>query len=140
MTPLQLIIDTMLPGDPSLGMPSASEIGVDTCLKQKGLECLVNDFITMVDEVSAQKHGHCLGQLQPEQRLQVINACKLVNVRLFSEMLSQLLRAYYTNPRVLVAVGAGSVPPFPGGNALGSDDWSVLEPVFLRGPIYREVS
>lgn len=139
MTPLHLIIDTLLPGDPDLGMPSASQIDFDTFLSQKNLVSLAHDFVGMVDELCVQKQSLGFEHLSPEQRLQMINACKLVDVRMFTEMVSQLLRAYYTAPCVLIAIGAGSVPPFPEGHALGADDWTLLEPVYLRGPIYREV-
>lgn len=138
MTPLHLIIDTLLPGDHDLGMPSASQIDFDTFLEQKNLVTLAHDFVDMVDELCVQKHSLGFEHLPPEQRLQMINACKLVDVRLFTEMVSQLLRAYYTAPGVLVAIGAGSVPPFPEGHALESDDWTLLEPVHVRGPFYRE--
>ena len=115
MKMLPAMIDTILPGDASLGMPPASEAGVATYFAQHGLATLVADFTQLLEGVA------------------------LANVRLFSAFLTQVLRAYYTAPEVLRLIGTGSVPPFPSGNELAQDDWSMLEVVFERGQVYREV-
>ena len=138
MTDLKIIINTMLPGDPVLGMPSASSIDFDIYLKQHGLTDLSLDFIQMLDKVCEEKIGGAFTFLDEIQKMQAINACKLVNVRLFSTMVSHLLKAYYTAPGVLMKIRSGSVPPFPSGNYLEEDDWSFLEPVYERGKKYRE--
>jgi len=47
------------------------------------------------------------------------------------------MRAYYTERRVLAQLSVGAVPPFPAGNEIAADDWTILEPVYLRGQIWR---
>ena len=96
------------------------------------------DFIQMLDKVCEEKIGGAFAFLDEIQKLQAINACKLEDVRLFSTMVGHLLKAYYTAPSVLMKIRSGSVPPFPGGNYLEEDDWSILESVYERGQIYRE--
>jgi hypothetical protein len=139
MTDLNFIIDAMLPGDHLLGMPSGSSIGFDIYLKHNGLTSLSLEFIHMLEKVCEEKLGDSFASLDGIQKMQAINACKLVDVRLFSIMVSHLFKAYYTAPSVLNKIGAGSVPPFPNGNFLEEDDWSILEPVYERGSIFREV-
>lgn len=139
MTDLNVIINTMLPGDAVLGMPSATSIDFDVYLKQHGLIDLSIDFIQMLDKVCEEKNGCAFAFLDEIQKLQAINACKLVDVRLFTTMVSHLIKAYYTAPSVLMKIRSGSVPPFPGGNSLEEDDWSILESVYERGQIYREL-
>ena len=139
MKMLPAMIDTILPGDASLGMPPASEAGVATYFAQHGLATLVADFTQLLEGVALAKCGQAFLSLDAAARLQAINACKLANVRLFSAFLTQVLRAYYTAPEVLRLIGTGSVPPFPSGNELAQDDWSMLEVVFERGQVYREV-
>lgn len=138
MKMLPAIINTVLPGDVSLGMPPASEVGVQSYFEQHSLAALVDDFTQLLDDVSLAKCGQPFLSLDMAARLQAINACKLANVRLFSAFLTQALRAYYTAPEILCLIGAGSVPPFPLGNELAQDDWSMLEVVYERGQIYRE--
>lgn len=137
MTDLNLIIDTMLPGDPELEMPRASNIGFLTYLKQHHAVSVSLDFIELLDKVCAEKYASKFELMNESLRLQAINACKLANVRLFSNMVTHLLKAYYTAPTVLAKIGAGSVPPFPSGNVIEHDDWSILEPVYERGSLYR---
>ncbi len=132
------VINTMLPGDVSLGMPTASEVGVQSYFEQHGLVAVVADFTQLLESVALAKCGQAFLSLDEAGRLQAINACKLANVRLFSTFLTQVLRAYYTAPEILRLIGAGSVPPFPSGNELAQDDWSMLELVYERGQVYRE--
>jgi hypothetical protein len=140
MTGLNEIIGAMLPGDSALGMPSAAEVDFDIYLKQHRLESLATDFIIILNKVCEEKYSQNFFELDAVQKLQAINECKLVNVRVFSAMVNHVLKAYYTAPCVLMKIGAGSVPPFPRGNQIDQDDWTILEPVFERGQIYREVS
>ncbi len=139
MTHLHIIIDAMLPGDPELGMPSASTIDFDAYLGRHDLVDIVHEFVSMLNKVCSDKFSLSFIDLDAAQKMQAINACKLVNVRVFSSLVGHLLRAYYTSPSVLIRIGAGSIPPFPQGNSLAQDDWSILEPVYERGQVYREV-
>ncbi|WVN42151.1 hypothetical protein AOB54_01860 [beta proteobacterium MWH-UniP1] len=139
MTDLQTIIGIMLPGDTDLGIPSASVIRFDDYLRRHNLEALSVDFAQILDTVCAEKYSQRFSNLDSEQKLEAINACRLANIRVFSSMVEHLFKAYYTTPVILEKIGAGTVPPFPRGNFLGEDDWSLLEPVYERGLIYREL-
>ena len=46
---------------------------------------------------------------------------------------------YYRDPRVLEAIGVEPCPPFPKGYEVEQGDFSLLDPVRARGPIWREV-
>jgi hypothetical protein len=139
MTHLQVIIDAMLPGDPDLGMPCASSIDFESHLGRHDVGDIAYEFVRILDKVCSEKFSLSFIDLNSEQKMQAINACKLVNVRVFSTLVGHLLRAYYTSPLVLSKIGAGSIPPFPRGNSLPQDDWSILEPVYERGQVYREI-
>ncbi len=139
MRHLQVIIDAMLPGDPELGMPSASSIDFKAHLERHDFVGIAHEFVRMLDKVCGDKFSLPFIDLDHEQKMQAINACKLADVRVFSALVGQLLRAYYTSPLVLSKIGAGSIPPFPQGNSLPQDDWSFLEPVYERGQVYREI-
>lgn len=137
MTDLKTVIDAMLPGDSVMGMPCASAIDFEIYLKQHNLNQLSFDFIQMLDKVCEEKRGMAFVDLDEAQKMQAINSCKLVDVRVFSAMVSHLLKAYYTAPSVLMKIKSGSVPPFPNGNSIEEDDWSILEPVYERGQVFR---
>ena len=46
---------------------------------------------------------------------------------------------YYRDPRVLKAIGVEQRPPFPKGYQVEQGDFSLLDPVRARGPVWREV-
>ena len=50
-----------------------------------------------------------------------------------------LLKAYYTDPLVRAALGAGAGAPFPSGSRVYDGNLELLEPVYNRGQIYRNV-
>ena len=140
MTALELVIDTILPGDSVLGMPKGSQVGVDLYLRQQGATDSARQFVAMIDRVSVRRFGRTFAEMDSTQRLQAVNACKLDDIRLFAAVVTHFLKAYYTAPDVLHSLQVGSVPPFPLGNSMPHDDWTLLEPVYERGPIHREIS
>jgi hypothetical protein len=49
-----------------------------------------------------------------------------------------VLGAYYRDDRVLRSLGREARPPFPKGHAMPESDWSLLEPVKARPPLWRD--
>jgi len=137
---LNLIIDTILPGDCSLNLPPASQINLNIYVNRYNKQSLMDEFFNLINKVCLDNFGSNFSELSNDKRLKALEACKSANVRLFVDFITNVFRAYYTNPRVLEAINSGSIPPFPIGNALENDDWEILEPVFERGIIYRSIN
>lgn len=57
---------------------------------------------------------------------------------LLLEIGNALIELWFTNPEVLEAYQLTSGALFPAGRNLSPTDWSILEPVYLRGKVYRE--
>jgi len=56
----------------------------------------------------------------------------------FLEVVTGLVaNAYYSDPRILVSLNKEDRPPFPKGNTLEQGDWSLLDPVKKRDPLFR---
>jgi len=137
---LNLIINTILPGDSTLNLPPASEINFDSYIKTYDKQELINEFLNLTSHLSLSKFSCEFAKLSNIDRLRVLEACKSTNIRLFVDFITNLFRAYYTNFQVLNSIQSGSVPPFPEGNYLENDDWEILGPVFERGKIYRTIN
>lgn len=133
-----LVLGTMLPGDPALGLPSASQVDFEGYVLRHRASAQVDAFLAVLALVARDKFDAPFVALDAAQRLAAINACKLADVRAFSAFVTHAMRAYYTDRGVLERIGAGAAPPFPEGNALDTDDWMLLEPVYERGPIWRD--
>jgi hypothetical protein len=134
---IELVLDTMLPGDPVLGVPGASAIDFEGYQLRHCLTQQVDAFLDMLARVALERYQQPFEALDATGRLAAINACKLADVRVFSAFVTHAMRAYYTDRNVLHAISAGPVPPFPTGAELPADDWTILEPVYERGPIWR---
>lgn len=139
MTGLNSIVDVIIPGDPLRSLPRASLTNFDEYLDRYSMLNLGSDFIAMLDKICEEKFGGRFADLNSNKRLQAVNACRSVNVRLFADFVTHLFRCYYTSPHVLLKIGAGSVPPFPLGNIIPEDDWTILESVYERGKFYRDI-
>ena len=50
-----------------------------------------------------------------------------------------VLLCYYRDDRVMRSLGQEPRPPFPGGHVVEQGDWSLLDPVRKRPPMYRQV-
>jgi len=48
-----------------------------------------------------------------------------------------ILQCYYRDDRVVRSLGLEARPPFPKGHVLEQGDWSLLEPVKARAPMWR---
>lgn len=136
---LALILDAIIPADPQLGMPSAASIGFDSYITRYGLQDTMTRYTTLVADLAQEKQGQPFTALATQTRLDVITASRAKDIRLFSSVITHVLRAYYSHRDVLGRISSGAVPPFPDGNMLESDDWTLLEPVYERGPIYRHI-
>ena len=84
--------------------------------------------------------GGSLAGLDATRRAEV--AAKLraeggVPVRVLTRI---ILLCYYRNDRVMVSLGLEARPPFPKGHVVEQGDWSLLDPVRARKPIWRPVS
>jgi len=136
---LNSILETIIPAEPERGLPSAAEIGFMTYCRQYALQGLSATFCAQVEATTQQELGEDFRTLDEDARLRVLNLCRSRDIRLFSSFITHVFRAYYSHLDVLARIGSGAVPPFPQGNSLASDDWTILEPVFQRGAMYRKV-
>jgi hypothetical protein len=51
-----------------------------------------------------------------------------------------VLLCYYRDDRVMISLGMEARPPFPKGHVIEQGDWSLLDQVRTRRPIWRPVS
>ena len=134
---IELFTDTILPGDRELGLPPGSCIDMGAFLEKAGLKAHLEDYFRLLEQLAQDKFNQSFTILAAESRLQIVEQSKRKNNRLANMVILECLKAYYTDAGVLKRLGAGAVPPFPDGNSLEEDDWSLLEPVYERGRMYR---
>ena len=134
---IKIVLNTLIPGDKKLNMPPASEIGFNAYEIKYEIKQITNDFLSELTKISQSQFSKIFIELGEDQKKKALNILKLKNIRLFSVFLKHVFRAYYSDIRVLSLLRVGSSPPFPDGNEIKEDDWSILSPVYERGPIYK---
>ena len=134
---INIVLDALIPGDSKLDMPPASLIDFNAYENKYGIHEIVIKFLFELAKVSNYEFFKNFDELDNNQKMKVLNALKLKNIRLFSDFLKHIFRAYYSDKMVLSILKVGSSPPFPDGNEIKEDDWTILLPVYERGSIYR---
>lgn len=61
------------------------------------------------------------------------------NYRQFAIFLNHILIDYYSHPTIVERITKKDEAPFPGGNFVKEGDIYLLEDVYLRGKIYRDI-
>jgi len=132
------IVGQMIPESAEHGLPAANDPAILEVvferLQQMG-ERFRRDFaITLakfggVEAVADSKYSELTGLLTELQKGESATSLDLITAT---------CQAYYEDRRVMTTIGREVRPPFPVGNAMPDGDWSVLDEVKDRDPIYRQ--
>jgi hypothetical protein len=83
--------------------------------------------------------GQLLAELDPARREAVANEFRSAGGAAAATLTRVVLQCYYRDDRVLGSLGLELRPPFPLGYPLEQGDWSLLDPVKARRPMWRRV-
>jgi hypothetical protein len=83
--------------------------------------------------------GGAFADLEPERRAATANAFRDVGGAPLVALVRVVLLCYYRDDRVMRSLGQEPRPPFPKGHVVEQGDWSLLDPVRARPPMYRRV-
>jgi hypothetical protein len=125
--------DESLPGAGSLGVGQdiESKLGDATAMVASGLSAL---------DARARERGAVeFAELPAEERAPLVREVATAHPGFIDILVFHAYTTYYQNPRVAVAIGLKSGPPYPGGYELELGDLGLLDPVRQRGKMYRDV-
>lgn len=83
--------------------------------------------------------GCAFADLAAERRTEVTTAFREVGGAPLAALVRVVLLCYYRDDRVMRLLGQEARPPFPKGHVVEQGDWSLLDPVRARPPMYRTV-
>ncbi|WP_395708098.1 hypothetical protein [Reyranella sp.] len=133
---LAVIAGTMVPADATLGIPGADDPAILADMEKSiGRDLpLIREALAAI----ARKADGAFTGLDQDRREALVNDW-YKSGGAAAVMLGRLvLGAYYRDDRVLVALGLEARPPFPKGYILEQGDWSLLDPVRGRAPLWRD--
>jgi hypothetical protein len=83
--------------------------------------------------------GGAFADIEPERRAEVATAFRETGGAPLAALVRVVLLCYYRDDRVMRSLGQEPRPPFPKGHVVEQGDWSLLDPVRSRPPMYRLV-
>ncbi|QWG17189.1 hypothetical protein KMZ68_19730 [Bradyrhizobium sediminis] len=83
--------------------------------------------------------GCAFADLESEHRTEVAAVFREVGGASLAALVRVVLLCYYRDDRVMRSLGQEVRPPFPKGHVVEQGDWSLLDPVRARKPMYRTV-
>ena len=136
---LRASVDLMIPASPDGRMPAASELDLFADvgnLDEPTLAALASGLDNL--EATAQgEHGAAFGELDKAVQGLLMEAYRGRDPAFTRVFVLHTAARYYAHDRVVVALGLEARPPWPEGNQIIDGDWSLLDPVRARPPLYR---
>jgi hypothetical protein len=111
--------------DPAIQADIVATLGRDTGLVREALDELVR------------LAGRPLASFDPARRAAVALELRAKGGAAVATLTRVILQCYYRDDRVVRSLGLEPRPPYPKGHVLEDGDWSLLDPVRARPPMWR---
>jgi hypothetical protein len=133
---LRDVAGTMIPESPDFGVPGADDPAIlDDVVRSVGRDLpLVRAALA---EIAARSRGG-FADLDLDRREALINDYYASGSAPIVAIGRVILGAYYRDDRVLLALKLEARAPFPKGYDLEQGDWSLLDAVRARPPLWRD--
>ncbi len=126
----------MVPEDSAMGMPGADDPAIlDDIVRSVGRDLpLVREALAAI----AAKSGGAFADMDRDAREALVNEWYASGGVPAVALGRVIVGAYYRDDRVLLALGHEARAPFPKGYILEQGDWSLLDVVRKRQPLWRD--
>jgi hypothetical protein len=125
IVPASMEFDVPGADDPAILADIVATLGRDTGLVRDALDQL------------AHLAGSPLADLDPARREAVAMELRAKGGAAAATLTRVVLQCYYRDDRVVRSLGLEPRPPYPKGHVLEDGDWSLLDPVRARQPMWR---
>jgi hypothetical protein len=134
---LRALAGAIIPPSAAYGVPGADDEKIFNDIL-KSLERDRGDVCRALAHL-ATLSGGAFAELGPQRRTEVAAAFREVGGPPLAALVRVVLLCYYRDDRVMRSLGQEPRPPFPKGHVVEQGDWSLLDPVRGRPPMYRVV-
>lgn len=134
---LRVLAGLMIPASTRYDVPGADDELIFTDIV-KSLERDTADARTALRQL-AELSGGAFADLVPESRAEIAARFKQEGGAPLFALNRVVLLCYYRDDRVMRSLGQEPRSPFPKGHVVEQGDWSLLDPVRKRPPIWRRV-
>jgi hypothetical protein len=128
----------IIPPSEAYRVPGADDdlIFSDIC---RSLERDFNDVRRALSDLK-ELSGGAFAELPPARRTEVANTFREKGGPALMALVRVVLLCYYRDDRVMQSLGQEPRSPFPKGHVVEQGDYSLLDPVRARPPIWRKVT
>jgi hypothetical protein len=123
--PASLEFDVPGADDPAIQADIVATLGRDAGLVGEALDRL------------ARLAGRPLASLDPTRREAVVMELRATGGAAVATLTRVVLQCYYRDDRIVRSLGLEPRPPYPKGHVLEDGDWSLLDPIRARPPMWR---
>ena len=134
----ELFFATILPGDADLGLSALTSKQVDDFLKKNQSDVDWDSWFSTIKCTSYEIFIKNFSELDQAERMIAIEKSQRKNFRLATNVIVTCLEIYYTNPDVLVAIGASRNGRYEQSEIADDGNWDILGSVVQRGQMYRD--
>jgi hypothetical protein len=133
---LRAVVALMIPASAEFGMPGADDDAIFADIAGSlGRDAdAVKRALQRLDAIA----GGPFADLPAAAQSAAVERFRAEAAALAGVLVAVTVRCYYRDDRVMRAIGMEVRAPFPKGFEVEAGDWSLLDPVRARGPIYRE--
>jgi hypothetical protein len=134
---LRVVAAMMIPASAEYDVPGAD----DPAIQADMLATLGRDTLAVATALDhlARLAGQPLADLDASRREAVAKEFRASGGAPAATLVRVVLQCYYRDDRVLRSLNLELRPPFPKGYVLEQGDWSLLDPVKARSPMWRKV-
>jgi gluconate 2-dehydrogenase subunit 3-like protein len=140
---LTSLLDAIIPGTADGRLPGAGSLGLVRHIARmvEGtpmLRPVVAYGLSTLDDLARKRAPAGWQALSADDRTAVLKQFTAEDQFFLPAFLFLAYSGYYTDPRIVEALGLEPRPPHPAGYAMEADDLSILDPVRRRGKMYRD--
>ena len=132
---LRAIAGMIIPASMEFDVPGAD----DPVIQADMLASLGRDAVMVREALDrlARLAGAPLASLDSARREAAAAALRATGGAAVATLTRVVLQCYYRDDRVVRSLGLEARPPYPKGHVLEDGDWSLLDPVRARPPLWR---
>lgn len=132
---LRLLLGMMIPASARHGVPGADDEAIlgDVLRTLSRQPAPAIEALTRLHEAA----GGPLSELDSVRRSEAVQAFRTEHRARAMLLVSVAVQCYYRDDRVMRSLGMEPRPPYPQGFELEQGDWSLLDPVRARAPMWR---
>ena len=139
MQTLAALADVIIPPSSAYGVPGAGDPDIcpNIAAGSRSAERLQR-ALAELNMLADAAHGRPFTELSDSQRGAVAAQYRIECASSAGLMEALTMQAYYRDPRVMASLEMDPRPPFPEGYTPPQGDWSLLDPVRRRAPLFRK--